>query len=345
MDPWVAESGERIAAHFERELEALVAVSSPSGDVAGAEEGCAVVAAVLPDEATVERRRARRPGTPRPAGDASRHRERPGAALGHLDTVVAHATTVRWPRAATGSSAPGAVDMKGGDVLALGVMRALAARPGDFAEVGAAAGRRRGVAHRRLRPRRRASPATTPACASRPASSTPTGDEALVAKRKAAATLRVRAHGVARTPARRRRRAQRAARARARRRRRSPRATTPRARAPDRGPDRPARRRRVQRRPRQRRARLRRAAPTPTRVRRGRRRGSRPRSAARPETELVREWPGMDARASTAPSSRPPRRPSAGRSSAGARRRERRQPLRRHDPADHRRAGPARRGR
>ncbi len=54
--------------------------------------------------------------------------------LGHVDTVVAHADhrplTVDGDRLA-GS---GAIDMKGGDVLAIGVLRALAAEPSLFAE-------------------------------------------------------------------------------------------------------------------------------------------------------------------------------------------------------------------
>ena len=88
---WVAAAARRIAERFERDLEAMVAVSSPSGDVAAAEELCALVAALLPDEAEIERvpcstpgfapdliappagqrQRARRPARP------PRHRGRP----------------------------------------------------------------------------------------------------------------------------------------------------------------------------------------------------------------------------------------------------------------------------
>ena len=42
MQPWVADIAERIASRLPRDLEALVAVSSPSGDVRGAEEAAAV---------------------------------------------------------------------------------------------------------------------------------------------------------------------------------------------------------------------------------------------------------------------------------------------------------------
>ena len=46
MDPWVQAGTAEIARRAVRELEALVAVSSPSGDVHGAEE-CAAVCAAL----------------------------------------------------------------------------------------------------------------------------------------------------------------------------------------------------------------------------------------------------------------------------------------------------------
>src|SRR5688572_24828803 len=55
VDPLIADAAGRIAARATRELEALVAVSSPSGDVAGAEEATAVAAALAPDDAVVER--------------------------------------------------------------------------------------------------------------------------------------------------------------------------------------------------------------------------------------------------------------------------------------------------
>src|SRR5579862_1172748 len=55
MDQFVADGAAEIAARAVRELEALVAVSSPSGDVDGAEEAIALCAAFLPPQATVER--------------------------------------------------------------------------------------------------------------------------------------------------------------------------------------------------------------------------------------------------------------------------------------------------
>src|SRR6185503_18344782 len=86
---WVAAAGERIAHHFERELEALVAVSSPSGDVPAAEELCALVSALLPDEAEIERPACSTPGY---APDLLATLRGTGKGrvllLGHLDTVI-----------------------------------------------------------------------------------------------------------------------------------------------------------------------------------------------------------------------------------------------------------------
>ncbi len=46
MDQFVADGAAEIASRAQRELEALVAVSSPSGDVDGAEEAIALCAAL-----------------------------------------------------------------------------------------------------------------------------------------------------------------------------------------------------------------------------------------------------------------------------------------------------------
>ena len=55
--------------------------------------------------------------------------------LGHLDTVVAHDEHRSLSREGEQLVGSGAIDMKGGDVLALGVLRALATRADAFAEV------------------------------------------------------------------------------------------------------------------------------------------------------------------------------------------------------------------
>jgi glutamate carboxypeptidase len=135
VHPWIAEHAAAIAAHAERELEALVAISTPSGDVHGAEEAIALVAALAPNEATIERVPCSSPDHAadlivRLAGSGSRRL----LLLGHLDTVVAHEEHRPLTRDGDRLLGSGAIDMKGGDVLALGVLRALATRAGAFAE-------------------------------------------------------------------------------------------------------------------------------------------------------------------------------------------------------------------
>lgn len=125
-----------IADAAERELAALVDISSPSGDKAGAEAALAVVVALLPAVASVERVPCSSPGH---ADDLIARVQGTGRArlllVGHVDTVVAH--DAHEPLRADGDNlvGSGSIDMKGGDVIAIGVLRALAARTQDFAEV------------------------------------------------------------------------------------------------------------------------------------------------------------------------------------------------------------------
>jgi glutamate carboxypeptidase len=135
MDPWVQAAAAEIGKRAVRELEALVGVSSPSGDIHGAEECAAVCAALLPEEAEIERIPC---SSPDHAPDLLARLEGTGAKrvllLGHLDTVVAHQDHRPLTRDGEKLVGSGAVDMKGGDVLAIGLMRALARRPEAFAE-------------------------------------------------------------------------------------------------------------------------------------------------------------------------------------------------------------------
>ncbi len=137
VDPLVAQTAGEIASRAERELEALVGVSSPSGDAAGAEEAVAVCAALLPTEAQLERVPSSTPGSARDlvARIPGRGRLRM-MLLGHVDTVIDHASHGPLRRDGDRLYGPGTVDMKGGVILALGVARALAARPQLFAELG-----------------------------------------------------------------------------------------------------------------------------------------------------------------------------------------------------------------
>jgi glutamate carboxypeptidase len=136
MDPWVRAAAAEIGKRAVRELEALVGVSSPSGDIHGAEECAAVCAALLPEEAEIERIPC---SSPDHAPDLLARLKGTGARrvllLGHLDTVIAHEVHRPLTRQDDKLVGSGAVDMKGGDVLAIGVMRALAKRPEAYAEV------------------------------------------------------------------------------------------------------------------------------------------------------------------------------------------------------------------
>jgi glutamate carboxypeptidase len=136
VDEFVQEAAAEIAARAERELEALVGVSSPSGDVAGAEEALAICAALLPTEAQIDRVPSSTSG-----GAADLYARLSGRGsrrillLGHVDTVVGHEAHVPLVREGERLYGPGTCDMKGGVVLALGVARALAHRPELFAEL------------------------------------------------------------------------------------------------------------------------------------------------------------------------------------------------------------------
>ena len=85
---WAAEDPDE---QTRSELEALVAISSPSGDVHGAEECAAICAALMPDAASVERIPC---SSPAHASDLLATLRGTGTRrillLGHVDTVIAH---------------------------------------------------------------------------------------------------------------------------------------------------------------------------------------------------------------------------------------------------------------
>ena len=189
------EHAERLALVAERELEALVGVSSPSGDNTGAEECAALACAFLPPEAEIERVAC---STPQHAPDLlGRLRgtgEKRVLLLGHLDTVVAHAAHRPLERDGDRLSGSGTVDMKGGVALALGLMRELAARPEAYAEVAVLLVNDE---EWRTAPFTHAERfASFDACLCFEAGErTREGDEAVIVRRKAAGTVQVEAHG------------------------------------------------------------------------------------------------------------------------------------------------------
>jgi len=136
VDAWIAAAAQDIARRAERELEALVGVSSPSGDDRGAEEVLAIVRALLPDSAEVQRLPCSSPDhAPDLLATVSGTGTGRVVLLGHVDTVVAHAEHRPLEVAGDRLTGSGTIDMKGGDVLALGVLRAFAQVPERFAEL------------------------------------------------------------------------------------------------------------------------------------------------------------------------------------------------------------------
>jgi glutamate carboxypeptidase len=136
MDLQIEANAAAIAARAERELEALVGISSPSGDLSGAEEALAVCAALLPPEAGIERAPCSTDGfAPDLIARVTGAGRRRLLLLGHVDTVIGHEAHAALRRDGDRLYGPGTSDMKGGVVLSLGVARALATAPELFAEL------------------------------------------------------------------------------------------------------------------------------------------------------------------------------------------------------------------
>ena len=191
---WIAEHAPVIAARAERDLEALVAISSPSGDALAAEEAVTVATALAPDAAAVERIPC---SSAEHAPDLVLRISGPGQRrlllVGHLDTVVAHEAHVPPQRNGRHVLGSGTIDMKAGDAIALGVLRALAGRP----EVGEAVLLLVNDEEWRIGPFTHVPRFEGfDACLCFEAGErTPAGDDAVVVRRKAAGTIRVSAQG------------------------------------------------------------------------------------------------------------------------------------------------------
>ena len=135
-DPGVQQLASEIAARAESELAELVGISSPSGDVDGAERALALCASLLPEGARIERPRCSTAGSaPDLLATVAGTGTRRLMLLGHVDTVIGH--DAHQPLRADGPRwyGTGTADMKGGVILSLGVARALALRPEGFAEL------------------------------------------------------------------------------------------------------------------------------------------------------------------------------------------------------------------
>jgi glutamate carboxypeptidase len=130
-------STDAMAAEAEADVEALVAISSPSGDSEGAEACLALCIQRLPAAATVERVPCSSPGhvpdlLARLSGTGSGR----VLLLGHVDTVIGHAGHRPLLREGDTWRGSGTVDMKGGVAVALALARWLAEHPETFAELG-----------------------------------------------------------------------------------------------------------------------------------------------------------------------------------------------------------------
>jgi glutamate carboxypeptidase len=125
-----------IVASAEADLEALVAISSPSGDIDGAERAVQVCLDRMPEGAMIERVPCSSPGH---APDLIVRLAGSGRArlllLGHLDTVISHDAHVPLQREGDRWRGSGSVDMKGGVALALSLANWLSERGELFAEL------------------------------------------------------------------------------------------------------------------------------------------------------------------------------------------------------------------
>lgn len=136
IDPVIAAEAAEIAARATDELTWLVDISSPSGDVPGAERALELCVRLLPPGAEVERPPCSTPGSaPDLIGTVTGTGTGRVLLLGHVDTVIGHDAHRPLRRVGDRLYGTGTVDMKGGDILAFGVARALARRPETFAEL------------------------------------------------------------------------------------------------------------------------------------------------------------------------------------------------------------------
>jgi glutamate carboxypeptidase len=95
-----------------------------------------VCAALLPTDAQIERVTSSTPGSaPDLSARLGGHGKRRLLLLGHIDTVIGHEAHIPLRRDGDRLYGPGTADMKGGVVLALGIVRALAQRPELFGEL------------------------------------------------------------------------------------------------------------------------------------------------------------------------------------------------------------------
>ena len=192
---WRARWATAIAARALPEIDQLVAVSSPSGDAAAAEEMVGLVASMLPDAAEIERIPC---SSPAHAPDTvARVRGTGGIRLllvGHLDTVISHESHRPTARDGERLFGSGTIDMKGGVALSVGILRALCEVPESFDEVALLLVNDEEFRTEPFAHGQRFEDFDACLCFEG-GERTEQGDEAVVVKRKAAAAIRIDARG------------------------------------------------------------------------------------------------------------------------------------------------------
>jgi glutamate carboxypeptidase len=174
------------------DLRRLVDISSPSGDVEGAERVLALCAESLPPGAVVERPPC---STESCAPDMLARVAGTGTGrvllLGHVDTVFSHSQHQPLRDDGERLHGSGTADMKGGVVVSLAVMRTLAATPERFAELTLLL-----VCDEEWRTAPFRHAGVYDACLCFEAGErAPDGQDGVIVIRKGAGTLRVHAHG------------------------------------------------------------------------------------------------------------------------------------------------------
>lgn len=179
------------------EMEQLVALSTPSGEIEQTERAIELCGSFLPEGTRLERLECSTAGCAADLlGTITGAGSRKLLLLGHLDTVVAHAEHRPMDRDETRDRlyGSGTADMKGGVAIALAVARALAEEPESFAEISVLL-----VSDEewRVKPLRHIDRfAAYDACLCFEAGEvSESGDDGVIVRRKGAGTLRVRAIG------------------------------------------------------------------------------------------------------------------------------------------------------
>jgi len=132
---WVLAEAQSIYQRALEDLEKLVAISSPSGDKEGADKMMAALTLLLPKEATVTKIKSSTEGADDLLVSLKGSGSKKLLLLGHLDTVFSHQEYRPFRQEGDLIYGSGTYDMKGGLVIACGVLRAFAREPKLYQEI------------------------------------------------------------------------------------------------------------------------------------------------------------------------------------------------------------------